>query len=101
MKTLFWDGRVNRDDAGLVHTPIGDKVTPKMAAVFEFGALSALPLFPVLNRLEMRAATGNELAAFRDDQETETWAAIMKRLGAIRQYRRLFEAAYPGQRSTT
>ncbi len=98
MKSLFWDGRVNRDDAGLVHTPVGDKVTPKMTAVFEFGALSALPLFPVLNRPEMRAATGNELAAFRDDQETETWAALMKRLGAIRQYRRLFQAAYPGQR---
>ena len=42
-----------------------------MTAVFEFGALSALPLFPVLNRAEMRAATGNELAAFRDDQETD------------------------------
>jgi cytochrome c peroxidase len=98
MKALFWDGRVNRDDAGLVHTPIGDKVTPEMTSVFEFGALSALPLFPVLNRLEMRAAGGNELAAFRDDQEAETWAALMKRLGAIAQYRRLFEAAYPGQR---
>ena len=98
MKTLFWDGRVSRDDAGLVHTPIGDKVTPKMTAVFEFGALSALPLFPVLNRAEMRAATGNELAAFRDDQETETWAALMKRLGAIPQYRVLFEAAYPAQK---
>ena len=98
MKTLFWDGRVSGDDAGLVHTPIGDKVTPKMTAVFEFGALSALPLFPVLNRAEMRAATGNELAAFRDDQETETWAALMKRLGAIRQYRQLFQAAYPGQK---
>jgi cytochrome c peroxidase len=98
MKTLFWDGRISRDDGGLVHTPIGDKVTPQMSAVFEFGALSALPLFPVLNRLEMRANDGNELAAFRDDQEQETWAALMKRLGAIREYRRLFEAAYPGQR---
>ena len=98
MKALFWDGRINRDDGGLVHTPIGDKITPQMTAVFEFGALSALPLFPVLNRAEMRANSGNELAAFRDDQEQETWAALMARLGAIRQYRRLFEAAYPGQR---
>ncbi len=97
-KQLFWDGRVNQDDAGQVHTPVGDKVTPEMAAVFEFGALSAQPLFPVLSRLEMRGASGNELAAFRDDQENETWAALMTRLGAIRQYRRLFEAAYPGQR---
>ena len=98
MKVLFWDGRVSRDDGGMVHTPVGDKITPQMSAVFEFGPLSALPLFPVLNRAEMRADAGNELAAFRDDQEPEIWAAVMKRLGAIPQYRRLFEAAYPGQR---
>ncbi len=98
MRALFWDGRISRDDAGAVHTPAGDHITPQMAVVFEFGPLSALPLFPVVNRLEMRAANGNELAAFRDDQEPEIWAALMKRLGAIPQYRRLFEAAYPGQR---
>ena len=97
MKGFFWDGRVSRDDAGLVHTPIGDKLTPQMTAVFEFGALSGLPLFPVLNRAEMRADGGNELAAFRDDQEREVWAALMKRLGGIGAYRLLFEAAYPGQ----
>ena len=34
--------------------------------VFEFGALSALPLFPVLSREEMRAADGNELADIKD-----------------------------------
>ena len=95
---LFWDGRVFRDASGQVHTPAGAKVTPEMAQVLEFGPLSALPLFPVLSRSEMRGDTGNELAALRDDQEQETWAALMTRLGRIREYRRMFEAAYPGTR---
>ena len=67
-----------------------------MAATFEFGALSALPLFPVLSRAEMRGDAGNELAAIADDEEPQVWSALMQRLGAIPQYRALFEAAYPG-----
>ncbi|MEO8227237.1 MAG: cytochrome c peroxidase [Gemmatimonadota bacterium] len=94
---LFWDGRVNRDGSGL-HTPAGAKITPEMASVFEFGTLSALPLFPVLSREEMRATRGNELAAIADGDEPAVWAALMRRLGAIPQYRRMFEAAYPGRR---
>ena len=50
LEELFWDGRVSRDAAGQVHTPVGAKVTSEMAQVFEFGPLSALPLFPVLSR---------------------------------------------------
>jgi cytochrome c peroxidase len=46
----------------------------------------------------MRGDGGNELAALADDQETEIWAAIMRRLGAIPEYRVMFERAYPGQR---
>jgi cytochrome c peroxidase len=95
---LFWDGRVSRDDAGLFHTPAGGKLTPQMTQVFEFGALSALPLFPVLSRAEMRANGGNELAEVPDDQEPLVWARLMERLGSFPEYRRLFEAAYPGQR---
>jgi cytochrome c peroxidase len=68
-----------------------------MTRVFEFGSLSALPLFPVLSRSEMRADQGNELAAVPDDQEPVVWARLMERLGRIREYRRLFEAAYPGE----
>jgi cytochrome c peroxidase len=81
-----------------MHTPANAKLTPAMTAVFEFGALSAQPLFPLLSRAEMRSEAGNELAAFADDQETEIWAAIMRRLGAIPEYRVMFEQAYPGQR---
>ena len=64
--------------------------------MFEFGAISAQPMFPVTNRFEMRAFSGNELAAIADDDLPDIWAGLMKRLGAIGEYRGLFEAAYPG-----
>jgi cytochrome c peroxidase len=40
----------------------------------------------------------NELAAISDAQPQQIWRAIMDRLGRIREYRELFEAAYPGKR---
>jgi cytochrome c peroxidase len=94
---LFWDGRVSRDQAGNYHTP-GTPLPPAMTSVFEFGAVSAQPMFPVLSREEMRAFGGNELATIPDNQEQQIWAALMARLGAIPQYRHMFEKAYPGQR---
>jgi cytochrome c peroxidase len=69
-----------------------------MTRIFEFGTFSAQPLFPVLSREEMRAFSGNELAAIGDDHQQQIWAALMTRLGRIREYRRMFEAAYPGTR---
>jgi len=96
MRHLFWDGRVEVDARGAVHTPAGAQLTPEMARVFEFGAISALPMFPVTNRDEMRGHNGNELAAIPDTALTAIWAGIMKRLGAIPEYRGLFQAAYPG-----
>jgi cytochrome c peroxidase len=99
LKNLFWDGRVAVDAAGRLHTPAGDRITPAMTAVFEFGPLSAIGLFPVLSREEMRAAPGdNELADIPDSDMADVWAALMQRLGAIDRYRELFEAAYPGTR---
>ncbi|MEO8201333.1 MAG: cytochrome c peroxidase [Gemmatimonadota bacterium] len=96
LKTLFLDGRVSTDSLGGFHTDAGAKLTPAMASVFEFGPVSALPLFPVLSREEMRAFTGNELAAIPDEKMGAIWAAIMTRLGAIPEYRQMFQAAYPG-----
>jgi cytochrome c peroxidase len=98
IKELFWDGRVSRDETGNYHTPAKADLTPAMTAVFEFGAVSAQPMFPVLSREEMRAFSGNELAAIPDAQAQDIWAGIMTRLGAVPEYRRLFEAAYPGTR---
>jgi cytochrome c peroxidase len=96
LQSLFWDGRVTVDAAGRFHTPAGAALTPEMAHVFEFGPVSALPLFPVLSREEMRAQSGNELAAIPDTDNQGVWQALMHRLGKIPEYRGLFEAAYPG-----
>ena len=98
MRHLFWDGRVEVDAQGTFHTPAGSQITPAMARVFEFGALSAQPMFPVTNRFEMRGTSGNELAALQDNDLAGIWAGLMKRLRAIGEYRGLFEAAYPGTR---
>lgn len=95
---VFWDGRVEVDEGGRFHTPAGAQLTAEMEATFEFGAISALGLFPVTDRLEMRGQPGdNELADIPDGDFQGIWAAIMARLGRIREYRRLFERAYPGQ----
>ena len=95
---FFWDGRVVRDGAGHFLTPARQRVHPHMTRAFEFGALSALPLFPVLSREEMRGTGGNELAAVSDKQPQQVWNLLMTRLGRIPEYRRMFEAAYPGTR---
>jgi cytochrome c peroxidase len=98
MRHLFWDGRVQSLAAGHVQTPAGESVTPAMQRVFEFGAASALGLFPVTNRAEMRGRAGNELAEVADDDLPGIWSRLMARLGAIPEYREMFEEAYPGTR---
>jgi len=98
MRVLFWDGRVEQLPDGSFRQPAGDQLTAEMAAVAEFGAISVLPMFPVTSRDEMRGyGTQNELAAIPDGQFQQIWSAAMARLGAIPQYRAMFEAAYPGQ----
>jgi cytochrome c peroxidase len=97
-KALFWDGRVEVLPNGTVKTPAGVKLNAHMAGIFEFGAASALPMFPVLSPEEMRGTGGNELADIKDKAPQQVWKALMTRLGAIPEYRRMFEAAYPGTR---
>jgi cytochrome c peroxidase len=93
---LTWDGRVFLNtNTGLVRTP-QVSLNPAERAALEFGPLSALPMFPVLSRAEMRGTTGNELAKVIDGNPRKTWMLLMARLGAIPQYRTMFEAAYPG-----
>jgi len=98
MQSVFWDGRVEREASGSIRTPAGSQIDPSMNAVFEFGAISALGMFPVMNRAEMRAGSGNELAAIPDDRPRDIWNALMRRLGAYAEYRDLFLSAYPGTR---
>ncbi|MEP6733287.1 MAG: cytochrome c peroxidase [bacterium] len=102
MRHLFWDGRIEVDAQGVVHTPAGSQITPAMARVFEFGPVSAIGMFPVTNRAEMRGRAGaeyadNELGQVSDGDNPGMWAALMKRLGDIPEYRAMFEAAYPGK----
>ncbi|HEX8726187.1 MAG TPA: cytochrome c peroxidase [Gemmatimonadaceae bacterium] len=98
MKHLFWDGRVEVDDQRHFHTPAGAQLTPAMQRVLQYGPVSALGLFPVTVRVEMRGNSGNELASLADDDYTGIWNLLMQRLGRIPEYRRMFEAAYPGTR---
>jgi len=96
--TLFWDGRVSRDDNGDFHTPVGAQLPPGLAS-----PLAAQAMFPVTTRLEMRGHPGdvdrfgapNELAEFSDTDPPAVWAGIMDRLRAIPEYLSLFQAAYP------
>jgi cytochrome c peroxidase len=96
MNPLTWDGRVFRNTNGVIRTPAGALLLSQRV-VFEFGPLSALPMFPVLSRSEMRGTAGNELAAIPDTLPQKIWRFMMKRLGTIPQYRTMFESAYPGQ----
>jgi len=94
LNTLTWDGRVFVDKNGVVRTP-GANLQAHQRAVLECGTASALPMFPVLSRPEMRAETGNELAAITDDKHQRVWKFLMRRLGAIPEYRTMFMNAYP------
>ena len=96
MDKLTWDGRVFRDANGNVRMPAANLLSAQRA-VLECGTASAQPMLPVLSRAEMRGTTGNELAAIPDDKHQKIWRFLMVRLGAIPEYRTLFEAAYPGQ----
>jgi cytochrome c peroxidase len=95
MRRLFWDGRVELTGPGHVSTPAGNQVTPDMQRSFEYGAISAIGMFPVTSRAEMRGLSGNELADIPDDDNPAIWRGLMKRLGEIPEYRRLFRQAYP------
>jgi cytochrome c peroxidase len=96
MNTLTWDGRVFVDSRGSVRMPSANLLTAQRATL-ECGVLSAQTMLPVLSRAEMRGETGNELATIEDTRHQRVWKFLMRRLGAIPQYRTLFQAAYPGQ----
>ena len=97
MRTLFWDGRVERKADGSLRHGAGPHITPDMLKVLEFGPISLLPMFPVTARDEMRGfGSSNELAAVSDSNFTLIWQRLMMRIGQFPQYRQMFEAAYPG-----
>lgn len=99
LDSLFWDGRVERLPDGTYRTPAGAQLTPQMTAVFEFGALSAISMFPVTNRDEMREHSldgrFDDLTRVPDGDFTGVWNGIMNRLRRIPKYREMFGDAYP------
>jgi cytochrome c peroxidase len=95
MRHLFWDGRIELTSPGHVNTPAGAQITPDMQRSFEFGAISAIGMFPVTSHAEMRGLSGNELADIPDSDNPAIWRALMHRLGEIPEYRRMFRQAYP------
>ena len=97
VRKFLWGGEIEALEDGSISTPAGAHLTPEMKAVFEFGISSAPAMFPISAPEEM-LGTGNELAeGFGEDHNfTRLWSRIMLRLGAIPEYRELFEAAYPG-----
>ena len=99
LDALFWDGRVERLPDGRFRTPAGDQLTPAMTAVFELGAVSAVGMFPVTSREEMREqqvdGRFDDLTAIPDGDYTAIWNAEMARLRAIPRYREMFGDAYP------
>jgi cytochrome c peroxidase len=89
-QALMWDGRVEAMPRGL-STPLGSDLPPGL-----HGPLAAQALLPLVARIEMRGATGNELAALPDTAFTAVWDRLMARLRALPGYDTLFAAAYPG-----
>jgi len=98
---MFWDGRIHKDPiSGELQTPVqilnGKK--PKRDDITKLldTSLSAQSIMPLLNRLEMRGHTGNDIADTKSDEQA--WANIMTRLKAGKKsevYIKLFKAAYP------
>jgi cytochrome c peroxidase len=96
----LWDGRVNQEftSSGAFKGPVGVVLPSGLANV-----LAAQAMLPVLNRVEMRGASGdvdvngktNELA-ISADSVAGVWSGVMKRLLAIQDYATRFSAAYPG-----
>ena len=68
-------------------TPLRDQITAAISKPFEFGALSTLPLFPVLSREEMRTASGNELADVADQSPGEVWTCTHASARPVREFR--------------
>ncbi len=96
-ETMFWDNRVAVGADGRLTTPAGSQLTAEMAAVFDFGIVSAQAMFPVTSRDEMRGQPGeSDLANLANDDFTSMWKLLMDRIGAIPEYVVMFERAYPG-----
>lgn len=97
IRSLFHDGRLERDDAGKdgFRTPIGDDMVTGFT-----GILSAQAMFPVLSPDEMAGHYGeNEISTAVRKGEISgpggAWDLIAARVAAVPEYADLFPEAYP------
>ncbi len=87
----FWDSRVVEDGLGGFLSPAGLDLPAGLPNV-----LAVQAMFPVTSRDEMRGAETdpNELSAIPDADLPAMWAALVARLLAIPEYRKMFSDAY-------
>jgi len=102
--TMFWDARIARVEEGAVFYDVGHEASKVARLIFpDEDRLSAIqPLFPVLDRDEMRGEQEdpvtdghNELATVFDDDFDGVWRALMGRILAYPDYQLAFETAFP------
>ncbi|MBK9068566.1 MAG: methylamine utilization protein MauG [Gemmatimonadetes bacterium] len=91
-RRLFWDGRVELSDSGLV-TPAGAALPVGLS-----GPLAAQALFPMIARAEMRGQPGqNGIANLPDADPRPMWDSIVARVAGLPGYDSLARAAFPGR----
>lgn len=98
--SMFWDSRTLQEHGydKSFKSPAKEQLPKGLDSV-----LAVQAMFPVTSRDEMRGSIGdedvngnaNEIAAFDDNQFTEIWQALTKRLMTIAEYRDMFAEAYP------
>ncbi len=107
-RTMFWDNRAHqKEDGGFAVNQMRLSKSPglyqaEMPPIIE-NILAAQAMMPVLSSDEMRGTKGetgvtgkhNEVGHINGRHEEEIWAALMKRILEIDEYRQLFSAAYP------
>jgi cytochrome c peroxidase len=101
---MFWDGRVSRNPSNgqlLTPEPALNGANPEKSDIAKAltSALAAQAIFPLVNALEMRGESGNDIAD--TDGNLAAWSAIMKRLlegNSAQKYQTQFSKAYPKQK---
>lgn len=95
MTTMFWDGRIatsTREASGF-ESPAGDSLPLGLA-----NALAAQALFPLIAGNEMGCGASAMVAVIRANP-TQSWTDIMTRVLKRRDYKAMFQAAFPGERN--
>ena len=92
-RALFWDGRVEIRDDGVLDTPAHFRTPAELPDM-----IVAQALFPITSRDEMRGEYHDEtaIASLSDSNFEGMWSVVMARLLANPDYVEMFAAAFPG-----